>query len=52
MGDEHLGAVYGGVLGLPVTFIIGKDGKVYDRFDGAADLPRLHAEINRLMTLR
>ncbi len=52
MGDVHLGAAYGGVLGLPVTFIIGKDGKVYDRFDGAADLPRIHAEIDRLMNLR
>ena len=31
MGDEKLGNQYGGVLGLPVTFLIDRDGKVRRR---------------------
>ena len=28
MGDAKLGAQYGGILGLPVVFLIGRDGKI------------------------
>jgi peroxiredoxin len=28
MGDAKFGALYGGILGLPVLFLIGRDGKV------------------------
>ena len=38
MGDEHLGVSYGGVLGLPLTFLIDRRGIVRARFQGETDL--------------
>jgi cytochrome c biogenesis protein CcmG, thiol:disulfide interchange protein DsbE len=35
MGDEHLGASYGGILGLPVTFLIDRRGRVQARYENA-----------------
>jgi peroxiredoxin len=49
MGDEKLGELYGGILGLPVTFLIGRDGKIQLRQDGAADLKALEQAILRLL---
>ena len=48
MGDEHLAARYGGVLGLPLTFLIDRNGVVRARFQGETDLKGIE---NRLRTL-
>jgi thiol-disulfide isomerase/thioredoxin len=48
MGDEYLGAAYGGVLGLPVTFLIGRDGKIQARYQGAS-LTRINSDIQNLL---
>jgi cytochrome c biogenesis protein CcmG, thiol:disulfide interchange protein DsbE len=48
MGDEYLGAAYGGVLGLPVTFLIGRDGKIRARYQGAS-LTRINSDIQKLL---
>jgi|SRR5579859_2762770 len=48
MGDEHLGADYGGVLGLPVTFLIDRAGKIRARYQGES-LARIHSEIQNLL---
>ena len=37
MGDERLAARYGGVLGLPLTFLIDRDGVVRARYQGETD---------------
>ena len=37
MGDARLGARYGGVLGLPLTFLIDRSGIVRARFQGETD---------------
>jgi hypothetical protein len=34
MGDAALGKLYGGVLGLPEIFLIGRDGKVLKSWRG------------------
>ena len=52
MGDEKLGILYGGVLGLPVTFLIGRDGKVNERIEGGADLQALESKIKQLLAQR
>ena len=49
MGDEHLGAAYGGILGLPVTFLIDRDGNIQSKYQGVADLPRIKVDIQNLL---
>lgn len=49
MGDARLGQRYGGVLGVPVTFLIDRKGIVRARIDGAADLPALEKQIRQLL---
>jgi thiol-disulfide isomerase/thioredoxin len=49
MGDAKLGTLYGGVLGLPVTFLIGRDGRVSARLMGETDLPAMENRIRELL---
>jgi len=49
MGDEKIGAAYGGVLGLPVTFLIDRHGKIRARYDGVVDHTRIKEEIQALL---
>lgn len=46
MGDAKLGEEYGEVLGLPKTFLIGRDGKVLAQFQGETDLKAMEEELN------
>jgi cytochrome c biogenesis protein CcmG, thiol:disulfide interchange protein DsbE len=48
MGDEYLGADYGGVLGLPVTFLIDREGKIRARYQGDS-LTRINRDIQNLL---
>ena len=34
LGSAELGEKYGGVLGLPLAFVIGRDGRITNRFEG------------------
>ena len=45
MGNAQIGELYGGVLGLPIAFVIGRDGRLYSRHIGAADISLLEREI-------
>jgi peroxiredoxin len=45
MGDAELGEKYGGVLGLPITFLIDRDGKVLERVKGETDLHVMERKI-------
>jgi cytochrome c biogenesis protein CcmG, thiol:disulfide interchange protein DsbE len=45
MGDAKLGEKYGGVLGLPVTFLIDRDGKIAEQFKGENDLSAMEGKI-------
>ena len=49
MGDARLGRLYGGVLGLPVTYLIDRHGRIRARLEGATDLPALEARIRALL---
>ncbi len=53
LGDPALGTQYGGVLGLPITFLIARDGTVSSRFEGAAEthaqLIHMEATIKQLL---
>ena len=50
MGDAEIGQAYGGVLGLPVTFLIDRDGKIAAHHKGETDLGQMEAEIQRLLS--
>ncbi|HEY2471745.1 MAG TPA: TlpA disulfide reductase family protein [Terracidiphilus sp.] len=52
MGDAHLGEAYGGVLGLPVTFLIDRDGKIVAKVGGATDLAALESQVRILLASR
>lgn len=49
MGDARLGEAYGGVLGLPVTFLIGRDGVVVAKLKGETDLESLETRMKELL---
>ena len=50
MGDEKLGNDYGGVLGLPVTYLIGRDGKIAARYEGETDLEQMEGKVRDLLS--
>jgi thiol-disulfide isomerase/thioredoxin len=52
MGDAKLGEAYGGVLGLPVSFLIGRDGVVVAKFKGETDLGEMEARVKELLARR
>ena len=37
MGTADVGSAYGGVLGLPIAFLIDRDGSIYSKHMGATD---------------
>jgi len=49
MGDAKLAELYGGVYGLPVTFLIDRNGKIRFKHQGAVDLNTLENEIQKLL---
>lgn len=49
VGDAKLADHYGGVLGLPVTFVIGRDGQIYHKHVGLTDMALLEGEIKQLL---
>jgi cytochrome c biogenesis protein CcmG/thiol:disulfide interchange protein DsbE len=49
LGDAKLADQYGGVLGLPVTFVIDRDGRIHHKHVGLTDTALLEGEIKRLL---
>jgi cytochrome c biogenesis protein CcmG, thiol:disulfide interchange protein DsbE len=45
LGDDKLGERYGGILGLPQSFLIDRHGLIVARYKGEADLPQIEATI-------
>ncbi len=45
MGDARLGEQYGGVLGLPLTYLIDRGGVVRAQFQGEADLKTIEKQL-------
>lgn len=52
MGDAALGKRYGGVLGLPVTFLIARNGTVAVRFQGETRLAEMEKQVEELLAQR
>jgi peroxiredoxin len=45
MGDARLGEEYGGLLGLPVTYLIDRKGKILAKFNGDSDVDDMERTI-------
>ncbi len=51
MAEERIAELYGGILGLPTTFIIGRDGRIYSKHIGATDASVFEDEIKELLDI-
>lgn len=49
LGNEKVAEAYGGVLGLPVTFLIGRDGRVAAKYVGEVQMPTLEHWVKSLL---
>ena len=49
LGDPKLGAAYGGVLGLPLSFLIDRQGRIAARYQGEPDLSKIESRIKDLL---
>ena len=52
MEDKSVGQLYGGILGLPTAFLIGRDGRIYAKHVGATDLTVFEDEIKQLLAAK
>ncbi len=50
MGDAKIGEMYGGVFGLPITFLIDRNGKIRFKHQGAVDLSTVEDEMHGLLS--
>jgi cytochrome c biogenesis protein CcmG, thiol:disulfide interchange protein DsbE len=49
MGNAKTGELYGGILGLPIAFLIGREGRIYRKHIGATDSSVFEREIMSLL---
>ena len=49
IGTVKVAESYGGILGLPVTFLIGRDGRIAAKYVGAADMQTLQKKVESLL---
>ncbi|MGZ4823521.1 MAG: TlpA family protein disulfide reductase [Terriglobales bacterium] len=49
VGNQQLAQEYGGILGLPTTIVIGREGRIHSKHSGLADVPKLQLEIQELL---
>ena len=52
VGDVKLGDLYGGVLGLPITFLIDRRGEIRAEFQGETDLSKIDTQLQSLLPNR
>jgi thiol-disulfide isomerase/thioredoxin len=51
VGNQRIGELYGGIFGLPTTFVIGRDGRIYAKHTGATDPAALEDEVQQLLAM-
>ena len=49
LGTQTVSELYGGVYGLPTTFVIGRDGRIYSRHPGAEPVSVFEDEVKTLL---
>lgn len=51
-GDKKVDLLYGGIIGLPTAFLIGRDGRIYAKHSGAAPLSVFEEEVKALLAVQ
>ena len=51
VGTQRIGELYGGVFGLPTTFLIGRDGRIYAKHTGAVPSSVIEDEVQQLLAM-
>jgi thiol-disulfide isomerase/thioredoxin len=51
VGNQRVGEIYGGIFGLPTTFLIGRDGRIYAKHTGAPDPAVIEEEVLQLLAV-
>jgi thiol-disulfide isomerase/thioredoxin len=49
LGNDELTSKFGGLLGLPTTIVVGRDGKIHKRFIGLVSHDELEKQIKELL---
>jgi thiol-disulfide isomerase/thioredoxin len=49
IGNDDLSSKFGGLIGLPTTMVVGRDGKIHKRFLGMVSHDELEKEIKELL---
>jgi len=49
LGTDQIAAQYGGIDGIPTTFIVDREGNIVNRFEGFRPREDFEAEINKLL---
>jgi cytochrome c biogenesis protein CcmG/thiol:disulfide interchange protein DsbE len=52
MGDVKLGDLYGGVLGLPMTFLIDRHGEIKAKYQGETSLGKMEIRLRSVLSSR
>ena len=51
VGNQRVGELYGGIFGLPTTFLIGRDGRIYAKHTGAPSPSVIEDEVQQLLAM-
>jgi hypothetical protein len=49
IGNDDLSSKFGGLIGLPTTVVLGRDGKIHKRFLGLVSHDELEQQIKELL---
>jgi len=49
LGNARIGELYGGVLGLPIAFVISREGRIFTKHIGATDISVLERDVRALL---
>lgn len=52
LANDDVDQLYGGIIGLPTTFLIGRDGRIYAKHTGTTDISVFEQEIKTLLAAK
>ncbi|MHB8652505.1 MAG: TlpA family protein disulfide reductase [Terriglobia bacterium] len=52
LANDDVDQLYGGIIGLPTTFLIGRDGRIYAKHTGTTDISVFEQEIKMLLAAK